>query len=101
MALFSVTNIINGNTIAVSGWTWKGEYSGTKVIISGYDIKNGDYDPIAKNKLEILLRDKQVELKNVIKAEKSNTSGDDTIYCSVYLNDIDISQYFPELKTSA
>jgi hypothetical protein len=98
MALFTVIDIIDGNTIKVTGWEW-GKYAGTKVKIHGYNIKGNDHNSFAKSKLQILLKDKQVELKNVVSAEKGAGEKDDIITCSVFLNDIDISQYFPELTT--
>jgi hypothetical protein len=98
MALFNVTDIIDGNIIAVAGWQWNG-YEGKKVKIAGYNIKGSETNSFAKSKLQILLKDKQVELKNVVGAEKGIAEKDDIITCSVFLNDIDISQYFPELTT--
>jgi hypothetical protein len=100
MALFTVTDIIDGNTIRVSGWSWN-NLEGERVRIAGFNPQGADYIAFAKNKLQTLLKDKKVELKNVISSEKGTKEKDDLITCSVYLNDIDISQYFPELKTPA
>jgi len=47
----------------------------------------------------VLLKDKSVELKSPSHVHRDEVVKDYTIYCSVYLNDIDISQYFPELTT--
>lgn len=97
MALFKVTNIIDGCTIEVAGWAW-GDYAGKVVKIQGYTIKDEKHNSFAKGKLQILLNGKMVELKNVVRAEKQSGDNSDILYCSVYLNDIDISMYFPELK---
>ena len=96
MALFKVTNIIDGTTIEVVGWAW-GDYAGRLVKVEGYTIKDPQHEAFAKGKLNILLNDKMVELKNVIRAEKRQGDNNDIIHCSVFLNDIDIAQYFPEL----
>jgi hypothetical protein len=37
-------------------------------------------------------------LKNTIKADSGEGDGNDIIYCSVFLNGIDIETYFGELK---
>jgi len=99
MAIFRVTDIIDGNTIKVAGWKWS-TYLGSKVKILGYEPSppNTEYGMLLKNRLTTLLLGKDVELKNVVKAEKGNGDNDDLIYCYVYLNDVDISKYFPELK---
>lgn len=89
MALFKVTKIIDGNTIEVEGWSWKEKsFSGKIVKIQGYDAS-----PISELILRTLILDKEVDLKTVIKAEKGTQSGTDILYCSVFLNDIDISKY--------
>lgn len=92
---FVVTNIIDGNTIEVQGWKWV-DYKGRIVKIAGYNVSS-QYDSFAKKKLITLLEGKEIELKKVIKAEKRDGDNNDVIYCSVYLNDVDIAQYFPEL----
>ena len=101
MAVFRVTEIIDGNTIRVAGWVWSaGSYQGTKVKIAGYTTSpaSTEYGMLLKNRLTNLLLGKDVELKNVTKADKGIVQKDDILYCSVYLNDVDISKYFPELK---
>jgi len=98
---FTVTHIIDGNTIQVTGWKW-GEFRGSKVKIMGYSFngKGVNYNLLAKNRLENLILNKEIELQNVIRAEKSILLQDDIIYCSVFFNGVDISQYFPELRPS-
>jgi len=97
MALFKVRDIIDGKTIKVAGWKGGDSYRGNLVQIKGYDIpKNyGDY---VKIKLTSLLSDKSVELKNVDKYIKGDGEGNDIVYCHVFLDEIDISTYFSELK---
>ena len=97
--MFKVIEIINGNTIRVApGWIW-GEYAGSIVKITGYDLTEA-YDSFAINKLNTLIKDKVVELKKVVSAEKKEEPKNDILNCAVILNDVDISQYFPELKVS-
>lgn len=97
MALFQVIDIVDGNTIKVSGWKW-GNFEGQIVKIAGFTVKGAEYNAFAKGKLTTLLKDKQVDLKNVITAEKGTSDKNDVITCSVYLNDLNISQYFPEIS---
>lgn len=101
MALFKVTGIIDGNTITTQGWQW-GDYKGKDVIVSGIPApssKGSEYANFAKGKLQLLLQDKQIELRGVTNSQKREGENNDIITCSVYLNDIDISQYFPEFTT--
>jgi hypothetical protein len=89
---FKVTDIIDGNTIKVSpGWKWK-EVLGDTVKVFGYRQPTTEELEFTKSKLITLIDDKIVELKN-----PKEINGP-TITCSVFLNGIDISQYFPELK---
>jgi|GEM_PF-2895880 len=99
MALFKVVDIISADTIRVSGWQWSG-HKGNLVKIVGLRnySSNSDYDTFAKNQLHVLLKDKQVELKGVISV--NGPVSEETINCSVFLNDIDIAKYFPELKAN-
>lgn len=97
MALFTVTHIINGNTIKVQpGWTWN-NVNGDLVQIKGYNVSPA-YTTLAIHRLNTLLINKQVELKNAVSTNL--TINGNEVVCSVYLNGIDISQYFPELKTT-
>src|SRR5690606_37646578 len=98
MPLFKITDIVDGNVIRVTGWQY-GEYTGKKVKIAGYQITDLEHNSFSKAKLEILLKDQQVELKNVIKVEKGESDGEDMIICSVFLNDVNIAEYFPALAT--
>jgi hypothetical protein len=96
MALFQVTDVINGNTIKVPGWKY-GEDRGSLVKIFGYMVP---FDPALteylKVKLTTLLKDKSVELRRVVAIEKIND--ENVLHCSVYLNEIDIATYFREFN---
>ena len=98
MALFKVEEVVNGNTIRVSGWEWSG-HSGQLVRIQGYSVPDASYQNYVTNKLKHLLEGKSVDLKRVITVEKGFGLKSDTILCSVFLNDIDIATYFRELST--
>lgn len=98
MALFKVEEVINGNTIRVTGWKWAGS-SGQLVKIQGYSVPNNSYENYVKNKLQNLLEGKLVDLRRVLNVDRGLVPNSDTIYCSVYLNDIDIATYFRELST--
>lgn len=89
MALFKVTDIINGNTIEVEGWVWK-EFEGTKVVIQGYEVKE---EKFAQSILKTLILGKEVELKKVVKVDKGDEIKGDIVYCSVFLNEVDIANY--------
>ena len=95
---FRVTNIIDGETIQVAGWKWQ-DVSGTRVKITGYTINPNDpqFGNLAKSRLTTLLSGKDVDLRNPIKIDSSDNLGP-TINCSVFLNDIDVANYFPELR---
>ncbi|PKP22755.1 MAG: hypothetical protein CVU05_02535 [Bacteroidetes bacterium HGW-Bacteroidetes-21] len=102
---FKVTEIINFDTIKVSPmWSWKNP-NGT--ILEGDILRIwGSFTPphgtsaakYAKEKLEKLLKDQLVDLRNpkiIIKQEEAKVS---PIACDVYLNDVNIMLYFPEYK---
>lgn len=98
MALFKVLNIIDGNTIETDGWKWGEDYAGKNVRIAGYKISDQQHNDFAKRKLIVLLEGKSVELRNPSDPSKGTGTGSDLVTASVYLNDVDIAQYFPELK---
>jgi hypothetical protein len=89
---FKVTNIIDCATIKVTPkWRWMEEY-GSTIKIQGYTAPIEHNDFIVE-KLRILLLNKFVTLKNPI-----GLFGN-VLHCSVFLNDIDVANYFPELKS--
>ena len=97
MNTWSILNIINGNTIQVKpAWTWN-NVTGDKVRINGYTIYSQSLpaqaaDDIAKGRLNTLLAGKSFILSNPTHIEN------DTIYCDIYLNGINIVNYFPDFK---
>ncbi len=100
MPIFTVTEVIEGNKIRVSGWTWE-QHAGTIVVITGYNpsFNSPPAFPtlaasLAKNRLISLLKDKQIELGKVIQYNNVENS----ITCQAFYNGIDISNYFPEYK---
>jgi hypothetical protein len=95
---FNVTNIIDGKTIEVGGWRWD-NFVGTKVRIVSFDITNHELDEFAKSKLTLLLLNKSVDLVNPTKAEKGIGEKNDTLYCTVLLDGVNIVQYFPEISS--
>jgi len=93
---FTVTNIIGGNTLdLIPTWTWGG-LSGHRVQINGL---NPIDTTISMSKLQLLLNNKPVELKNPIRSYTDPSSSINILICSVYLNGINVLDYFPELKS--
>jgi hypothetical protein len=96
MPLFKVTNIIDGNTIEVAGWQW-GDYAGKLIKVADYKI-SPKYNDFAKSKLMTLILGKEVELKNPTDVTKGTEPNSDVLHCSIFLNEVNISLYFPELQ---
>jgi len=95
-APFTVTQIINGITFRViPGWKWN-NYEGSLVVIKGIQT-DPSYNLLITHRLNNLLINRPIELKNATKI--INLPEGTAIHCSVYLNEIDITQYFPEVKT--
>lgn len=90
MALFRVTSVIDSNTIKVDGWNWNNK-EGNLVKIRGYKppVGQGQY---LKNRLSSLVLNNHVELVNA----RFVYDKDDIIICDVYLNGVNVAQYFPE-----
>ena len=68
MILFKVIDIISFNTIKTQGWVFK-EVRGSKVQVRGIDLdnrnkSNDEISDLLKNRLETLLKDKEVVLKS-------------------------------------
>lgn len=91
MTLFKITKIISSNTIETQ-WTWQ-EINGSKVQVRGINLEQYKDNILeaVKNRLETLLKDKKVALKS---AEWINKGEDPKIMCDVYLNNINIAEYF-------
>jgi hypothetical protein len=87
--LFKVENVVDGNTIIVSPrWQWHNE-TGNNVIINNFS-KITDNFLLAR--LRSLLGNREVELKNPIKVEGG------AVYCYIFLDGVNIKNYFPELQ---
>lgn len=96
---FLVTNIIDANTFQVRFWKLGTQGEGTKVRIWGTTKTNDQsYNLIAMNRLKGLIENKEVDLLNPARVEKDNLSGENTLICRVILNNVDIINYFPEMK---
>ena len=93
--MFRVKQFITADVITVEpDWLWQGK-QGNKVIVFGYTTPEPNmvgYD-FAKKKLEALLKDKQIELRN---PTFYPNLGYDVLICSIYLDGVDIANYFPE-----
>lgn len=104
MAIFKVVEIIDGDTIKVTP-RWKikrpnGEViTGDTLRIFGYVLPKAGTDDFiyAKLKLQRLLQDKEVSLKNPSFLPTSEAKNA-LITCRVTLNDVDVSYYFPEFR---
>lgn len=98
---FRIVKVIDGETIQVKpNWEWTTPNGkrlvGDTLKISGYTIQSDKHKNYAINKLLMLLADKELVLKN----PKILSNNDTEIACSVFVNDIDVSYYFPEYKQS-
>jgi len=97
MANFKVIEIVDSNSIKVEPlWQFNG-VSGNLVKINS-SIKNfqiPDAD-IFKKRLESLLFNQYVNLKNPVDIVEKNK-----LSCLVFLNGVDISSYFPDIKIKA
>ena len=94
MSLFTVTQVVDGDTFAVGGWTWS-QHSGTYVRPLGYNTpeKGEPGYEAAKNKLKTLIEGKTVD---IYKAVSIDTYG--RLLAHVSVNGIDLANYFPEYK---
>lgn len=97
--MFKVINIIDANTIQVEpNWNWRTS-TGRLVQIVGYKVSDAQYSSFVISRLNTLIKGKQIALKNPINVIER--PGENILFCSVYLNDVDITQYFPEFKQQA
>lgn len=98
-----VTKIIDAETIEVNQWYLKGpnNYTGTIVKMTGFE---GHNHKLTIDKLSILLFENNegrlITLQNAKKIKMSDDNSSNTVWCSVYLNDINIRRYFPEFDTN-
>lgn len=95
---FKVIEILSADEIIVEPeWVYNG-LTGKKVVIWGYETpKKGMYGfDFAKQKLKAILYKKDVKLFTPTIFKDKTT--ENKILCRVYLEGIDISNYFPEFK---
>jgi hypothetical protein len=97
MEQFKVIEVLNGDQIKVSPqWAWQGE-EGDIVVVFGYTTpqKGMEGFEFAKKKLQKLIEGRMVELFRPMLFSKY---GKDKLVCSVYLDGIDIANFFPEFR---
>jgi hypothetical protein len=94
--MFVVNSVISGDEITVTpDWLWGG-VTGNKVVVFGYttpQVGMNGYE-FARNKLNAILLGKVVELRNPTFIP--HLFGYEKLVCSVYLDGVDIANYFPE-----
>ncbi len=94
MSRFKVTDIVDPGTFIVSpSWNWQGDV-GQRIRVTGYNCPGCD-SPIYKSalrRLKNLIKGKHVELRHAYRVEKER------LVCDVYLNGINLADYFPEFK---
>lgn len=91
---FKVTRIIDGDTFEVSpNWKWNNQ-TGNAVRASGYDTPEEGQPryQAAKEKLENLILDEEVELKNPIRITYAR------LLCDVYYKGSNLADHFSEYK---
>lgn len=91
---FRVSEVIDGDTFKVSpNWKWN-DKEGNIVRANGYDTpeKGQQGYQTAKEKLEKLILDKDVELKNPVKITYER------LLCDVYVDGKNLASFFPEYK---
>lgn len=91
---FTVTEIIDGDTFKISpGWKWNNK-KGDTIRPIGYDTpeQNESGYQEAKEKLEQLLLNKEIELKNPVKLSY------DRILCDVFVDGKNLAEFFPDYK---
>jgi len=90
MATFTVTEVVDGDTIDVTpSWRWEGQ-TGSRVRPTGYDAPEltAAGGMAAKNKLERLISGRQVELGAAYKVDRGR------LVCDVSLNGRNLADYF-------
>ncbi|MGE3976981.1 MAG: thermonuclease family protein [Nitrospira sp.] len=90
MALFTVKQIIDGDTFEVNpGWKWQ-QQTGERVRPTGYDAPemNTMAGQMAKDKLARLILGKQIELGSAYRVDRGR------LVCDVYFNGKKLEEYF-------
>lgn len=91
MALFLVTQIIDGDTFEVNpGWKWQ-QQTGVRIRPTGYDAPElGSLSgALVKNQLARMILGKQVELGSAYKIDRGR------LVCDVFFNGKKLEEYFP------
>lgn len=91
---FKVIRVIDGDTFGVSpNWKWN-EQTGSIIRANGYDTPEEGQPgyQTAKEKLENLILNKEVELKNPIRITYGR------LLCDVYYNGKNLADYFCEYQ---
>lgn len=91
MALFTVTQIVDGDTFEINpGWKWQ-QQTGDRVRPTAYDAPemNTMAGQMAKDKLVKLILGKQVELGSAYKVDRGR------LVCDVFFNGKKLDEYFP------
>jgi len=94
MSLFTVTNIIDGDTFDVTpSWRWEGQ-SGQRVRPTGYNAPemNTYGGEKAKEKLRELIQGKSIELRAAHKVDRGR------LVCDVFYQGKNLAEYFPEYQ---
>ncbi|MES2397379.1 MAG: hypothetical protein V4549_15320 [Bacteroidota bacterium] len=102
--MFTVKEVVNGDEIKVEP-EWSCEDNDGNLIVGNHVIVFGYRTPqfgmagyeFAKKKLEALTQGKEIELYNPQFLKRFG----EKIVCSVYLDDVDIANYFPEFKSNS
>ena|ERR1051326_8732391 len=99
MALFRVIRVIDADTIQVyPNWLWNGQ-QGNIVRVYGYSSPTDPHvQASARGKLNNILQNQLVELKNPFIAPSNNVIAQPQLVCRVFRNTVDVSRYFPELN---
>lgn len=94
MPTFTVTQIIDGDTFAVTPrWTWNGS-PGDRVRPAGYDAPEAGFPSAAAAtaKLSTLILNKKVELGTAYRLDRGR------LVCEVHFNGRNLKDYFPHYQ---
>lgn len=94
MAVFTVVNIVDGDTFDVHPqWTWQDQV-GSRIRPTGYCAPplHTLTGPMAKDKLSRIILGKQVNLENPYRIDRG------CLVCDVYFNGQHLADYFPEYQ---
>ncbi len=98
--MFTVKEILDSNEILVEPyWTWEGKEGNIIIVSSFYIPKNGDpgYE-FMKLKLGVLIKNKEIECYQPSLTMLMPKMEENKIRCRVYLDGINIGNYFPEFN---